>query len=338
MTKKINAVQFGLGPIGQLCAKTILQKHSDRINLVGAVDIDPSKVGKDIGELVGVGSTGIIVENNIKSIVKKHKVNLVFHTTTSFMEDVKEQIIDLIKLKLNVVSSTEELFFPWFRNRQIAEEIDLLAKKFKVRVLGTGVNPGFVMDVLPSVLTQVCTEVKKIRVERVVNASKRRLPLQLKIGAGLKVGDFKAKKATGKFGHIGLVESLQFLAYILNIQLDEIKEELNPIVTKRNLKTEYLTIQKGRVAGIHHTAIGFKNGQDVITLDLKMYVGDHKDYDAVYIDGEPPIKMKVLNGIFGDVATVGSLINSAYLIFNAKPGLITMADIGLPHGFLRQRQ
>jgi len=335
MKKKINAVQFGLGPIGQLCAKTIIEKHSDKINLVGAVDINPSKVGKDVGELIGINSTGIIVENDIKKVLKKHKVDLVFHTTTSFMEEVKDQLTELIKLKLNVVSSTEELFFPWFRNREIAQEIDLLAKKFKVRVLGTGVNPGFVMDVLPAVLTQVCTNVKKVKVERVVNASKRRLPLQLKIGAGLKVGEFKAKKATGKFGHIGLVESLQFLAYILNIQFDEIKETLNPIVTKKSLKTEYLTIQKGRVAGIHHTAVGFKDGKEVIVLDLKMYVGDHKDYDAIYIDGEPPINMKILNGVFGDMATVGSLINCAYLIFNSKPGLLTMADIGLPHGFLK---
>lgn len=333
MTKKINAVQFGLGPIGQLCAKTILQKHSDRINLVGAVDIDPSKTGKDLGELLGIGNTGIIVENEIKNILKKHRVDIVFHTTTSFMSDVKDQLSELIKMKLNIVSSTEELFFPWFRNRQIAEEIDNLAKKFKVRVLGTGVNPGFVMDVLPAILTQVCTSVRKIRVERVVNASKRRLPLQLKIGAGLKVGDFKAKKATGRFGHIGLVESLQFLAYILNVNLDEIKEELNPIVTKKSVRTEYLTIQKGKVVGIHHVATGFKDGKEIITLDLKMYIGDHKDYDAVYIDGEPPIKMKILNGVFGDTATVGSLINCAYLIFDAKPGLLTMADIGLPHGF-----
>ncbi|CUT05719.1 Dihydrodipicolinate reductase, N-terminus, partial [Candidatus Kryptobacter tengchongensis] len=167
MKKKINAVQFGLGPIGQLCAKTIIEKHSDKINLVGAVDINPSKVGKDVGELIGINSTGIIVENDIKKVLKKHKVDLVFHTTTSFMEEVKDQLTELIKLKLNVVSSTEELFFPWFRNREIAREIDLLAKKFKVRVLGTGVNPGFVMDVLPAVLTQVCTNVKKVKVERV---------------------------------------------------------------------------------------------------------------------------------------------------------------------------
>ncbi|CUT01156.1 hypothetical protein [Candidatus Chrysopegis kryptomonas] len=335
MKKKINAVQFGLGPIGQLCAKTIIQKHSDRINLVGAVDIHPAKVGKDLGELIGVENLGITVVDDIRSILRKNKVDLVFHTTTSFMSDVKEQLVELIKLKLNIVSSTEELFFPWFRNTQIAQEIDNLARRFKVRVLGTGVNPGFVMDVLPAVLTQVCTSVKKIRVERVVNASKRRLPLQLKIGAGLKVGEFKEKKATGKFGHIGLVESLQFLAYILNIQLDEVEEELEPIVTKRSLQTEYLTIQKGRVAGIHHTAVGYKDGKEVITLDLKMFVGDHKDYDAVYIDGEPPIKMKILNGVFGDTATVASLINSAYLIFNARPGLLTMADIGLPHGYLK---
>ncbi len=335
MKRKINAVQFGLGPIGQLCAKTIIQKHRDKINLVGAVDIHPAKVGKDLGELIGVENLGITVVDDIRSILRRNKVDLVFHTTTSFMSDVKGQLVELIKLKLNIVSSTEELFFPWFRNTQIAQEIDTLARRFKVRVLGTGVNPGFVMDVLPAVLTQVCTSVKKIRVERVVNASKRRLPLQLKIGAGLKVGEFKEKKATGKFGHIGLVESLQFLAYILNIQLDEVEEELEPIVTKRSLQTEYLTIQKGRVAGIHHTAVGYKDGKEVITLDLKMFVGDHKDYDAVYIDGEPPIKMKILNGVFGDTATVASLINSAYLIFNARPGLLTMADIGLPHGYLK---
>jgi 4-hydroxy-tetrahydrodipicolinate reductase len=334
MKKIINAVQFGLGPIGQLCARTIIEKHRGRINLVGAVDIDPSKVGKDIGELLGIGEVGVRIEKDIKPIVKSRKVDLVFHTTSSLLSDVYEQLEMFTRFRLNVISSTEELFFPWIRNKDIAEQLNELAQKSKVRILGTGVNPGFIMDMLPSILTQVCTEIKSIEIERVVNASKRRLPLQLKIGAGLTVGEFKERKKTGKLGHVGLVESLQFLASVIGFSLDEIKETLDPITTKKNHKTQYLTIQKGRVAGIHHVAVGLKDGKPVITLDLKMFVGEHKDYDRIVIKGEPPIRIRT-NGIFGDLATVGSLINSAYLIFDARPGLLTMADLKLPHGFFK---
>lgn len=336
MRNTIKVVQFGLGPIGIEAARTLLEKSSTgKIRVVGAIDIDPAKVGKDLSELLGIPErTGIVVSSNAEELFRTTKPDVVLHTTSSFLDKIFPQLELCIQSGINVVSSSEELFFPYVRHPELSQKLDDLAKRHNVVVLGTGVNPGFVMDVLALVATGVCNRVRSVRTERVVDASKRRLPLQRKIGAGLTVEEFEEKKKTGTFGHIGLRESLLFIADGLNWKLDEVKEELSPMIADRDITTQYLTVVKGRVSGIHHTVVGFKNGTTVLSCDLKMYVGAADPHDGVYIDGDPPVDLVIRNGVFGDTATVAALINAIPLVLASTPGLKTMKDLALPRAFL----
>jgi 4-hydroxy-tetrahydrodipicolinate reductase len=202
-----------------------------------------------------------------------------------------------------------------------------------VVIVGTGVNPGYAMDTLALTATGVCTDVQSVKVARVVDASARRKPLQEKVGAGITKTEFDERKATGKFGHIGLRESLLMLADGLGWSLDRIEETLDPVIAEKTVETPFLRVNLGEVAGIHHAIAGYVDGDAVLSLDLKMYVGAEGPRDAVTVDGDPPIDLVVQGGIFGDTATVGALINTAPLAAQAAPGLRTMADLPVPRAF-----
>ena len=330
--EKIRVVQFGLGPIGIESARQVLQHP--KLELVGAVDVDPQKVGKDVGELFeSPQKTGIPVSGDAEKLLAEQKPSVVLHTTQSFVKVVFPQLETIIKSGANIVSSTEELLFPRLKNPDLAEKLDALAREHGVTVLGTGVNPGFVMDTLPLVSTAVCADVKKIRVERYVNAAYRRLPLQKKVGAGLTVEEFKKRVAAGTMGHIGMKESVALIAYGLGWQLDEIKETTDPMVADRDYQTKFLEVKKGQAAGIKNIGRGYRNGEEVITLDLRMYVGCPNPHDSVHLESDPPIDLVIENGVFGDLATVAMLINSIPNVLNAEPGVKTMVDLPIPRYF-----
>jgi 4-hydroxy-tetrahydrodipicolinate reductase len=190
---------------------------------------------------------------------------------------------------------------------------------------------------MPLTATGVCTDVRGVHVERVVDAGERRQPLQDKVGAGLSTEAFEEKKAGGTFGHIGLRESLLLVADELGWSLDEVEEELQPVHADAPVDTGFRQVEAGEVAGIHHAAAGLIDGERPLTLDLKMYVGADASYDAVEVDGDPPIDLRFRGGIFGDTATVGMLVNTVPIAAGARPGLQTMADLPVPRAFASQR-
>lgn len=333
MERKLKVVQYGLGPIGVATAKVVVQK--DGLDLVGAIDIDPQKVGRDVGELLELGTElGVAVSADAEETLRQRKPDVVLHTTSSFLVKVKEQLEICIRAGANVVSSCEELFYPFDRDPEFSRQIDSLAQQHNVSVFGTGVNPGFAMDVLPVCLTGMCISVDRVTATRVVDASKRRLPLQRKIGAGMTPEAFRERVAAGGFGHIGLVESLRVVAAALGWPLERIDEQIEPMVAARPVQTPFLSVEVGEVTGIKHTARGIVDGQEKVVLDLRMYVGAEDPRDEVAIEGDPPIHNIVAGGIFGDTATVSALINAIPLVIDARPGLRTALDLPVPRAFL----
>jgi len=337
MNSPLRIVQYGLGPIGQEVARIVLEKD-DALTLVGAVDIDPEKTGRDVADVIGNGvdDTGVSVSDDADAVLADAAPDVVLHTTTSFLDDVTDQLVQCARAGAHVVSSTEELSFPYDRDPDAAERLDRVANEEDVVIVGTGVNPGYAMDTLPLTATGVCTDVDAVHVERVVNAGERRQPLQDKVGAGISTAAFEEKKATGKFGHIGLRESLLMVTDGLGWSLDEVEETLQPVHADAPVDTGYLQVEPGEVAGIHHAAVGVVDGERPLTLDLKMYVGADASYDAVTVDGDPPIDLRFRGGIFGDTATVGMLVNTAPLAAGARPGFRTMADLPVPRAFATQ--
>ena len=325
----IRTMHIGLGPIGAGIVRQVAARRGFKI--VAAVDIDPEKVGKDLGQVTGVErKLRVTVGDEIGRAIKKAKPDVVVLCTSSSLKTVTGQIAEITKRRVPIVSTTEELAYPWYSNRKLAKKIDGLARKAKVAVLGTGVNPGFTMDALPIALSAVCERVDSIRVDRVQNAAMRRLPFQQKIGAGLTPAEFQERVAAGTVRHVGLTESIAMIADAIGWKLDRVTDETAPKLADREVKSEFLTVPAGRVAGIIQDGIGYRGEEPVITLHMEAYLGAPESFDAVRIAGSPAIHSRIDGGVHGDVATASITVNSIPAVLAARPGLHTMRSVRLP--------
>ncbi len=330
MNQKLRVVSFGLGPIGQRAAALAASKTS--LDLVGAIDVDPALVGRDLGELLGSDSVdGITVSADAAATLQDARPDAVIHCTSSFLPVVGDQLMAIAESGCNVISSTEELLWPRLQHPDIADRIDQAAQAANVSVLGTGVNPGFVMDCLPAFASSVCYGVESVVCRRYVDATPRRLPFQKKIGASMEVDQFNDLAAQGKLGHIGLRESIALLGAALGFELDTIKQDIQPIVATRALETEYMQIKEGQVAGIHNTGFGDERGKRRIEMDLRMYVGAEDPVDECVFVSEPPMHLRIEGGTQGDFATAAMLVNGLAGVVAAPPGLRTMLEVPLVH-------
>ncbi len=326
MDNKIRVVQYGLGPIGNKITQYLLER--DSVQIVGAIDSDPMKLGLDIGELAGSPvAYGVCVTDNPKTLLSKVDADIVVLTTTSSLENIKSQIIDIVSFGVNIVSTCEELSHPWLTNPEIADEIDVAAKMSDVSVLATGINPGFLMDFLPLAMTGICRNVKKVTVERIQNAQFRRIPFQKKIGAGLTVEQFNDKVKEGTLRHVGLTESIHMIGHKIGWKLDKTEDIINPVIAVDKVTTADLTIEPGKATGINQIGRGYVKSKEVITLVFKATVGEPNPHDRIIIEGTPGIDMTIKDGINGDIATCAITVNAIPAVIKAPAGLRTMSNI-----------
>jgi hypothetical protein len=328
----IRVMFMGLGPIGCAVVKQVAARKGFRI--VAAVDLDPAKVGKDLGDVAGAGrKLRVKVTADVSATIKTSKPDVVAHCTVSSIKAAVPQFGALLKARVPVVSSTEELSYPWRANRASAKKIDEMAKKAKVAVLGTGINPGFAMDALPIVLTGICADVQKVQVDRIQDASIRRLPFQKKIGATLTPAEFDALVKTKAVRHVGLTESVSMLADALGFKVDRITDEIQPKIATETVKSEFLTVEPGQVCGIVQDGVGYRKDVPVISLHMEAYLGAPETYDEVRIEGSPNLRVRAHGGYHGDIATASILVNSLPKVIDAKPGLHTMRTMPIPSFF-----
>lgn len=320
------AVQYGVGPIGSRIVETAVARGYE---FVGAVDVDPAKVGADLGPVAGLDEPlGVTVTDDADGALAAEP-DVVFHATASAIDAVEPQLVEAMAAGADVVSTTEELSFPWRAHRAAAERLDGAAVDHGVTCLGTGINPGFAMDVLPAVASAPCRTVESVRVERVQDAASRRGPLQRKVGAGLTVEDWEAEVAADA-GHVGLPESVAMLAAALGWTLDDVTEAMEPMVADERVVTDHVTVEPGDAAGIHQVATGVVDGEPAIELDLRLYVGAPESHDSVSITGEPDVELRIAGGLHGDVTTPAVVLNSVPRVREAEPGLATMLDLAPP--------
>jgi 4-hydroxy-tetrahydrodipicolinate reductase len=216
---------------------------------------------------------------------------------------------------------------------KVSKELDQIAKENNVSIVGTGINPGYLMDLLPIVLTAPCQHVESIKVTRMMNSGKRREPFQRKIGTGLTPKEFRRKIDSKEItGHVGLTESIHMIADAIGFEFDEIKEyPPEAILAKKRFFTSYKEIVKsGHVCGLRSTAAAKKDGVDIIYLDFQAYAGDHDEYDSILIEGTPKIEQKIIGGVHGDLGTSAMVANIIPQIYTSTPGLYTMKDLPVP--------
>lgn len=328
----IRVMHYGLGPIGAAVVTQVAMRSGFKI--VAAVDIDPAKAGRDLGDVAGLGKRlGIKVSADAVKALKAAKPDVVVHCTSSSIKTVLPQLEAILKTKTPIVSTTEQLAYPGYTHIRQARQIHEWARKAKVGIVATGVNPGFAMDALPIMLTAACERVDRVSVYRVQDARARRLPFQQKIGAGLTTEQFQAKVRAGSVRHVGFAESIAMIADALGWTLDRITDDIEPKLASVTISSEFLAVDPGYVCGIIQDGIGYRKREPVIRLHLEAYLGAPESYDSVDIEGSPPLSFTASRGIPGDIATASIVVNTIPRILGAAPGLHTMRDLPLPSFF-----
>ncbi len=325
----IRVMHIGLGPIGAAVARQLASRKGFQI--VAAVDIDPHKLGRDVGDVVELGRRiRVKVTSDIGKTIRAAKPDVAVISTGSSLKDVIPQFEEVLKRRVPIVTTTEEAAYPAPHNRRLAKRLDEAARKAKVAILGTGVNPGFAMDALPIALTAVCERVDSVEVHRVQDARTRRLPFQQKIGAGLTLEQFRKKVDEGTVRHVGFTESIQMIADALGWRLDRVTDDIKPIVADGTVQSDLLAVDAGYVSGIVQDGTGYVNGEPRIKLHMEAYLGAPESYDSVTIEGSPRIHSRIEGGMHGDIATASMAVNSIPIALTAAPGMRTMRDVRLP--------
>jgi 4-hydroxy-tetrahydrodipicolinate reductase len=325
----IKVMLVGLGPIGAAVLRQVAARRS--LKPVAAVDVDPGLAGRDAGLAAGLGrKLRFPVHATVSAAVEAARPDVAVLCTTSSLEMALPVFEAVLKHKIPIVSTTEELAYPVRSHAAAARRIDALARRARVAVLGTGINPGFAMDALPIALTAVCARVDAIAVDRVQDARLRRVPFQRKIGAGLSPDEFATGVREGRIRHVGFGESITMIGDALGWKIDRITDQVTPKLAIERVEGGAIVVEPGQAAGLVQEGTGFVRGQPVVHLHMEAWLGAPESYDRVRITGTPPLEMTIAGGLPGDAATAAIVINAIPPVIRAAPGLRTMRDMPLP--------
>jgi 4-hydroxy-tetrahydrodipicolinate reductase len=322
----IPVVVMGLGDVGQAIARAALARPE--LRLVGAADVHPDLAGRPLSEILGMTVPDLRVEPDVEALLRGARGGIVLHATGSRFDQVLPELEQIVRAGLSVISTCEELAWPWLRHEEAAEALDRLCEERNVAVLGTGVNPGFVLDRLPAFLGHVVTRVRHVRALRVVDAATRRPALQRKIGAGLSEEAFHEAAERGEVGHVGLAESAALVAAGLGLALEEVEEELLPLVAQEDETGPGAVVQvrRGQVAGLQQTARVFAEEREIVRLELTLALGAENPRDEVDLDAEPPLRLVIPGGVPGEEATAAAVVNATGSVTELR-GLVTVLDL-----------
>lgn len=321
----IPVVAMGLGDIGLAIARAALKKPE--LRLVAAVD--RLHAGKRLPDLLGGSAPDIVVASEAAGAFSLAREGVVLHATSSSFEDVLPELRAAAEAGLCVVSTCEELAWPWHHDG--ADALDALCEAKEVAVLGLGVNPGFALDRLPAFLSQATGPVRHVRALRVQDAARRRPALQRKVGAGLDEAAFYAAADRGDLGHVGLTESAMLVAYGCGFEIEEVEEEIEAVIAQRDVDAA-VPVKAGRVAGLRQVLRGFDGGAERLRLELVIACGAEDERDEVEIEASPPVRALLRGGLPGDLATAWAVVNAAPAVTMLPGGLSTVLD--LPSGRL----
>ena len=331
--KQIRVLQWGLGAMGSGMARLALKKSG--LKIVAAVDGYEGYNGKDLGEILGVENTGVIVTNKPETVLDKEKVDVVVIATTSWTEKQMPDLRKILKAGINCISIAEEMSTPEAQSPELAKELDDLAKANGVSILGTGVNPGYVLDLMVVMLTGGCHDVERIEASRVNDLSPYGPTVMETQGVGTSPEAFRAGVEAGTIvGHVGFPESIRMISDAIGLGVDRIEEIREPIVSSVRRETPHVVIEPGMVAGCAHIGIGYRGDKEVIRLIHPQQVHpqlegqDTGDYINIY--GTPEVHMAITPEYAGGIATQGIAVNMIPHIFAATPGLKRMIDMPTP--------
>ncbi len=330
--KRYNVAVYGTGAMGSGIISLILEKEN--LNLVGVVSKRKERVGLDVGWILGRENIGVKISNDPIEIIEKG-VDVFIHATCSRVKDAYPEIVPILKNRVNVITIAEEMSYPWVASKELADSMDSIAKEAGVSILGTGVNPGFVLDTLIITLTGVMKKIDRIYAKRVNDLSPYGPSVMKTQGVGTTVEEFNNGLKRGEIvGHFGFPESINMICEALNWKLDKIIETREPIISNVYRRTQYIEVKPGMVAGCRHVARGIIDGEEKIVLEHPQQVLPQLEGvetgDYIQIEGDPSINFVNKPEINGGVATISIAVNMIPLVYEARPGLLTMKDLPIP--------
>lgn len=331
--KKLNVAVYGTGSMGSGIISLILKK--DSLNLVGVISKRKEREGMDVGELIDdKREIGIKVSSSLNKVLDK-KVDVFLHATSSRVSEIYDELVPILKSRINIITIAEEMAYPWVSNKELAESLDNIARENGVTILGTGVNPGFVLDTLIITLTGVMKKIDRIYAKRVNDLSPYGPTVMKTQGVGTSLKEFYEGLKNGTIvGHFGFPESINMIADALSWKVDKVIEIREPIISKTLRKTKYVEVKEGMVAGCKHIAKGIIDGEEKIVLEHPQQILPQLEGvetgDYIKIEGEPSINFVNKPEISGGIATISIAVNMIPLVYDAKPGLLTMKDLPIP--------
>ncbi|WP_138203162.1 2,4-diaminopentanoate dehydrogenase [Haloimpatiens lingqiaonensis] len=331
---KVKVISWGLGAMGSGMAKMLLEKKD--VEIVAAVDMAPFKIGRDLGEVLDIGKKLNVNVSDDFSKIKHIEADVVILAIDSFVKNVFPCIKQIVESKKNCITIAEEMAYPYEEHKELAEEMDRLAKENGVTILGTGVNPGFVLDTMIITLSAACRKVHSISASRVNDLSPFGLTVMKTQGVGTTLQEFEEGIKNGSIvGHIGFKQSIPMIAKALGLEIDEIVETREPIISNTYRETHCIKVEPGMVAGCCHVAYGKKNGKTVITLEHPQQINPQSEGvdtgDYIHIKGDADLDLCIKPETPGGIGTMAMAVNTIPLVISSKPGLKTMIDLPLPH-------
>jgi len=312
---------YGFGSIGRLITRLALERGHE---VIGVVDIDEGVIGRDFGELLGLGSLGVRVS---KDVLELSDADVVIHATSSYLDKVYEQIKSVIELGVSVVSTCETLAFPYYRYPVLALILDRLARDYNVVVLGTGINPGFIFDTLVVSIAASVPTVTKLRVVRSLDVGRRRESLRRKLGVGEDPEVVRRKLESGELsGHVGYAESIHLIALAGDLNLTKVVEYQEPIPAEETIVSEGVRVEEGMNKGIRGYGIGYVGSKEVIKVEFNAYVGA-PEYDEVVVEGKEFNVMWRSTGTHGDLGTAAIILNVIEKVVQIPPGLHLITEL-----------
>ena len=331
MRDVVRVLVLGTGQMGSGVARLVCEKQG--LELAGAFARRAERDGLDIGQAIGLDQDlGKTITTDLDAAIARSRPDVAIQTTCSTIEDAMDEIATLANAGVNVISIAEELSYPAYRSPRVADELQRMAVANGVSILGTGINPGFVLDTLIVTLTGVCADVESISATRINDLSGYGASVLESQGVGLSEEAFRQGVDNGSVvGHIGFPESICLIAAALGWEIERIEETREPIISRIRRQTPLITIEPGQTAGCLHRAVAYRQDTAVITLEHPQQVRPELEgvetSDTIEIKGAPDIHLVGSPELPGDIGTIAIAVNVIPRVLNAAPGLQTMLDL-----------
>ncbi|MDX1358294.1 MAG: 2,4-diaminopentanoate dehydrogenase [Clostridia bacterium] len=329
---------WGFGAMGMGMGKMLSKKTG--VDIAAVCDLHPGRVGKSIGEILGIDRwSGVVIESDIEKALGDKKIDLCILATDSFTRGAYQKLMTILAKGINVITTAEEMAYPKACEPKLAKELDVIAKENGVTVLGTGINPGMIMDLLVICLTGCMEEVTHIEAKRVNSLSPFGETVMEEQGVGITESEFNERVEQGRLaGHVGFRESINMIADAIGWKVDRFEQQMKPIITTVNRKSPYGFAAAGSLAGINMTGQGYIDGKIKIDMIHPQQIepeseGTHTG-DYITIKGNPPVNLAIKPEVDGGIGTIAICVNMIPHVINAGAGLKTMIDLPVPRAIM----